>query len=47
MEPKATPDQKTAKTAVEEVRTSSPDDRDELLTDLLCHIYGTLPAQNG
>ena len=21
--------------------------RDELLTDLLCHVYGTLAAQNG
>ncbi len=47
MEPKATPDTKTAKGAVEEVRTSSPDERDELLTDLLCHVYGTLAAQNG
>ena len=47
MEPKATPDTKTAKGAVEEVRTSSPDERDELLTDLLCHVYGTLSAQNG
>jgi hypothetical protein len=47
MEPKATPDPKTAKTAVDEVRTASPDDRDELLTDLLCHVYGTLAAQNG
>jgi hypothetical protein len=47
MEPKATPDTKTAKGAVEEVRSSSPDERDELLTDLLCHVYGTLSAQNG
>ena len=47
MEPKSTPDTKTAKGAVDEVRTASPEDRDELLTDLLCHVYGTLQGQNG
>ena len=47
MEPQATPDTKTAKGAVEEVRTSTAEDRDELLTDLLVHTYGTLVSQNG
>ncbi len=47
MERKATPDPKTVAGAVEEVRTSTPDERDDLLTDLLCHIYGSLASQNG
>ena len=47
MEPKATPDPQTVEGAVEEVRESSSDDRDELLTDLLCHVYGSLASQNG
>ena len=47
MEPKATPDPQTAVGAIEEVRESSCDERDELLTDLLCHVYGTLASQNG
>lgn len=47
MEPQATPDTKTAKGAVDDIRTSSPENRDELLTDLLVHVYGTLVSQNG
>ena len=47
MEPKATPDPQTVEGAVEEVRDSSNTERDELLTDLLCHVYGTLSSQNG
>jgi hypothetical protein len=47
VEPKATPDPQTVVGAVEEVRESSSDERDELLTDLLCHVYGTLASQNG
>ena len=27
--------------------TASREDRDELLTDLLCHVYRTKDAQNG
>jgi len=42
-----TPDEKTVAGAVEEVQVSSADERDELLTDLLCHVYGTLASQNG
>ena len=42
-----TPDEKTVVGAVEEVMASSSDERDELLTDLLCHVYGTLSSQNG
>jgi hypothetical protein len=42
-----TPDEKTVAGAVEEVMTSSSDERDDLLTDLLCHVYGTLASQNG
>lgn len=41
------PDLKTVIGAVEEVRLSSLGERDELLTDLLCHVYGTLAGQNG
>jgi hypothetical protein len=41
-----TPDQKTTSGAIEDVRTSSAEDRDEFLTDLLCHVYGTLASQN-
>ena len=29
------------------LETSSREDRDELLTDLLCHVYRTKDAQNG
>ena len=47
MERKATPDPKTVAGAVQEVRTASPQERDDLLTDLLCHVYGTLASQNG
>lgn len=47
MEPKATPDAKTVQGAVEELAGASNDERDELLTDLLCHVYGTLASQNG
>ena len=46
MDPK-TPDTKSVEVAVKEVRTSSEQERDELLTDLLCHVYGTLACQNG
>jgi hypothetical protein len=47
VERKATPDQKTVAGAVDEIKTSSTEDRDDLLTDLLCHIYGSLAGQNG
>ena len=47
MERKATPDPKTVAGAVEDVKTSSTEERDDLLTDLLCHIYGSLTSQNG
>jgi hypothetical protein len=47
VEPTATPDPQTVLGAIEEVQDSSSDDRDELLTDLLCHVYGTLASQNG
>ena len=47
MEPKATPYPQTVEGAIEEVKESSSDERDELLTDLLCHVYGTLASQNG
>ena len=47
VDPKATPDPQTVEGAVEEVKDSSTEDRDELLTDLLCHVYGTLASQNG
>ena len=42
-----TPDEKTVAGALEEDETSSSEERDELLTDLLCHVYGTLASQNG
>ena len=42
-----TPDEKTVAGAVEEVQVSSADERDELLTDVLCHVYGSLASQNG
>ena len=41
------PDEKTVAGALEEIEVSSPEERDELLTDLLCHVYGTLASQNG
>jgi hypothetical protein len=44
---KATPDPKSVEGAVDDVRESTAEDRDELLTDLLCHVYGTLAGQNG
>lgn len=47
VERKATPDQKTVAGAVEEIKTASSEERDDLLTDLLCHIYGSLSSQNG
>ena len=47
VERNATPDPKTVEGAVEDVKTSSAEDRDDLLTDLLCHIYGSLSSQNG
>lgn len=47
MEPKATPDPKAVAGAIRDIRESSSDERDELLTDLLCHVYGTLASQNG
>lgn len=47
MDPKATPDPQTVEGAIEEVQVSSSVERDELLTDLLCHVYGTLASQNG
>jgi hypothetical protein len=47
MERKANPDRKSAANAAKEIRTSSLEERDELLTDLLCHVYPTKSAQNG
>ncbi|CAA9530852.1 MAG: hypothetical protein AVDCRST_MAG85-3662 [uncultured Solirubrobacteraceae bacterium] len=47
VERKTNPDHKTAAGAVEEIKSSSNEDRDDLLTDLLCHIYGSLSSQNG
>ena len=47
MERKATPDPQSAAHAAEEIRDSSLEERDELLTDLLCHVYATKSAQNG
>ena len=47
MDPKAIPDAKTVQGAVQELSASSTDERDELLTDLLCHVYGSLASQNG
>ena len=47
MERKTTPDKKTVAGAVEEIKTSTAEDRDDLLTDLLCHTYGSLAGQNG
>ncbi len=32
---------------LELLETASRDDLDELLTDLLCHVYRTKDAQNG
>jgi hypothetical protein len=40
----------TAEELAEHLRlltVASRDDRDELLTDLLCHVYRTKDAQNG
>jgi hypothetical protein len=47
VDPKANPDPETVIGAVEELRAASEDERDELLTDLLCHVYGSLASQNG
>ncbi len=47
MERNATPDRKSVAGAVEEIKSSSQEERDDLLTDLLCHIYGSLSSQNG
>ena len=47
MERKTTPDKKTVTGAVQEIKSSSAEDRDDLLTDLLCHTYGSLASQNG
>jgi hypothetical protein len=47
VERKATPDPKTVAGAVDEIKHSSPEERDDLLTDLLCHMYGSLASQNG
>ncbi len=44
---RTTPDEKTVAGAIEDVEVSSAQERDELLTDLLCHVYGTLASQNG
>ena len=40
----------TEETLAEHLRViavASRDDKDELLTDLLCHVYRTKDAQNG
>jgi hypothetical protein len=47
VERKTTPDKKTVTGAVKEIKTSSAEERDDLLTDLLCHTYGSLAGQNG
>ena len=47
MDPQQTPDLKTVEHAVDDVQSSTEEERDELLTDLLCHVYGTLASQNG
>jgi hypothetical protein len=47
VDPKPNPDPENVIVVVEELRTSSEDERDELLTDLLCHVYSTLASQNG
>lgn len=47
MERKTNPDRKSAASAAKEIRKSSLEQRDELLTDLLCHIYPSKSAQNG
>ena len=44
---RTTPDENTVVGAVDEIDVSSAEERDELLTDLLCHVYGTLASQNG
>ena len=44
---RTTPDENTVSGAIEEVDVSTTQERDELLTDLLCHVYGTLASQNG
>ncbi len=45
--PKPVPDPKTVSGAVAEIKSSSAEERDDLLTDLLCHTYGSLASQNG
>jgi len=47
VERNANPDPQAVAGAVEDVKTSSTEERDDLLTDLLCHIYGSLSSQNG
>ena len=47
VERKATPDPKTVAGAIEDIKASNADERDDLLTDLLCHMYGSLASQNG
>ena len=47
---KQPPSNMTAEQLSEHLRlldVASRDDLDELLTDLLCHVYGTLASQNG
>ena len=43
--PKMTPQE--LKDHLQTVNVATRDDRDELLTDLLCHVYRTKDAQNG
>ena len=40
------PDEKTVAGALEEIEVSTAEERDELLTDLLCHAYRTKDSQN-
>ena len=47
MDPQQSPDLKTVESALDDVKSSTEEERDELLTDLLCHVYGTLASQNG
>jgi hypothetical protein len=40
-------DAKTVLRAVEQVRAAGSDEKDELLTDLLCHVYPKKASQDG
>jgi hypothetical protein len=40
-------DEKTVVRAVEQIDAASSDKKDELLTDLLCHVYPKKASQDG